>query len=69
MSNHTGEFVSIPSSLLRDLIWATECLSNIEPDKDDREMIQSARRAMESQAPLMAMAMLEIDVLTVEGTP
>lgn len=59
------ETVSIPASLLRDLIWAAESLTNIEPDGDDREMIVGARRAMEQQAPWMATAMLEVELMMV----
>lgn len=58
------ETVTVPARLLRDLVWAAESLSNIEPHDDDRAMIQDARQALEDQAPLMTMAMLEVDVLT-----
>lgn len=57
-----AETVTIPAILLAHLVWAAESLSNIEPDKDDREMIQEARRAIEQQAPTVALVMLEIDV-------
>lgn len=57
-----AEMVTIPAKLLCDLVWAAESLSNMEPDEDDRAMIQTARRAIEDQAPLMTKVMLEIDL-------